>query len=71
MNLSIELPPNVRCDEGNGARPDIAHVPLRDFIKLVMGFRQFSLRGLAKVKGQGNLLTLAWTVKRMFALIPV
>ena len=35
-----------------------------------MGFRQFSLRGHAKVRGEWHLVTLAWNVKRMFALIP-
>ena len=37
-------------------------------IKSVMGFRQFSLRGLDKVKGEWRLVTLAWNLKRMFAL---
>jgi len=37
-------------------------------IKSVMGFRQFSLRGLEKVKGEWNLVTMAWNLKRMFAL---
>jgi transposase len=44
--------------------------PVFGIIKSVMGFRQFSLRGLEKVRGEWNLVTLAWNVKRMFALIP-
>ena len=44
--------------------------PVFGIIKTVMGFRQFSLRGLDKVKGEWNLVTLAWNVKRMFALQP-
>jgi transposase len=44
--------------------------PVFGIIKAVMGFRQFSLRGLAKTKGEWNLVTLAWNVKRMFALAP-
>jgi hypothetical protein len=42
--------------------------PVFGIIKSVMGFRQFSLRGLDKVKGEWNLVTLAWNLKRMFAL---
>jgi hypothetical protein len=34
------------------------------------GFRQFSLRGLDKVKGEWKLVTMAWNVRRMFALTP-
>jgi len=37
-------------------------------IKSVLGFRQFSLRGLDKVRGEWSLVTLAWNIKRMFAL---
>ena len=44
--------------------------PVFGIIKSVMGFRQFSLRGLDKVTGEWNLVTLAWNVKRMFALQP-
>lgn len=44
--------------------------PVFGIIKSVMGFRQFSLRGLHKVKGEWNLVTLAWNVRRMFALAP-
>jgi len=42
--------------------------PVFGIIKSVMGFRQFHLRGLDKVRGEWNLVTLAWNVKRMFAL---
>lgn len=42
--------------------------PVFGIIKSVMGFRQFSLRSLEKVKGEWNLVTLAWNMKRMFAL---
>jgi len=44
--------------------------PVFGIIKSVMGFRQFSLRGLEKVKGEWSLVTMAWNVKRMFALTP-
>jgi len=33
-----------------------------------MGFRQFSLRGLAKVRGEWMLVCMAWNLKRMAAL---
>ena len=39
-------------------------------IKSVLGFRQFLLRGLDKVRGEWNLVTLAWNLKRMFVLSP-
>lgn len=42
--------------------------PVFGIIKSVMGFRQFHLRGLQQVKGEWNLVTLAWNIKRMFAL---
>lgn len=42
--------------------------PVFGIIKSAMGFRQFSLRGLDKVKGEWRLVTLAWNVRRMFAL---
>jgi transposase len=42
--------------------------PVFGIVKSVMGFRQFSLRGLDKVKGEWSLVTMAWNVKRMFAL---
>ncbi|MBC8036306.1 MAG: IS1182 family transposase [Rhizobiales bacterium] len=44
--------------------------PVFGIIKSVMGFRQFSLRGLQKVRGEWSLVTMAWNIKRMFALRP-
>ena len=42
--------------------------PVFGIIKSVMGFRQFLLRGLDTVQGEWRLVTLAWNMKRMFAL---
>ena len=42
--------------------------PVFGIIKSVMGFRQFSLRGLDHVCGEWNLVTMAWNMKRMFVL---
>jgi transposase len=42
--------------------------PVFGIIKSVLGFRQFLLRGLDRVRGEWNLVTLAWNMKRMFAL---
>ena len=39
-------------------------------IKSVMGFRQFLLRGLDCVRAEWSLVTMAWNIKRMFALVP-
>jgi len=44
--------------------------PVFGIIKSVMGFRQFSLRGYENVKGEWNLVSLSWNIKRMFALQP-
>jgi hypothetical protein len=44
--------------------------PVFGIIKSVMGFRQFSLRGLRKATGEWNLVCLAWNVKRMAVLRP-
>jgi hypothetical protein len=44
--------------------------PVFGIIKSVLGFRQFSMRGLEKVQGEWNIVTMAWNIKRMFALIP-
>src|ERR1700758_729757 len=42
--------------------------PVFGIIKSVMGFRQFLLRGLDQVRGEWSLVTMAWNIKRMFAL---
>jgi transposase len=42
--------------------------PVFGIIKSVLGFRQFLLRGLGNVRGEWSLVTMAWNIKRMFAL---
>ena len=42
--------------------------PVFGIIKSVMGFRQFLLRGLPQVRGEWNLVTLSFNIKRMFVL---
>jgi transposase len=42
--------------------------PVFGIIKAVLGFRQFLLRGIHKVSGEWTLVTMAWNMKRMFAL---
>ena len=42
--------------------------PVFGIIKSVMNFRQFSMRGLRKAKGEWNLVCLAWNIKRMAVL---
>jgi transposase len=44
--------------------------PVFGIIKSVLGFRQFSMRGLEKARGEWSLVTMAWNIKRMFALVP-
>src|SRR5690606_38334952 len=43
--------------------------PVFGIIKSVMGFDQFSLRGIDIFKGEWNLVTMSWNIKRMFALM--
>ena len=44
--------------------------PVFGIIKSVMGYRQAMLRGLENVKGEWNLVTMSWNIKRMFAMQP-
>jgi transposase len=44
--------------------------PVFGIIKSVLGFRQFSLRGLENARGEWSLVTMAWNIKRLFALAP-
>ena len=58
--------------EGRKLYAQRQHVPEPVFgiIKSVLGFRQFLLRGLDRVLGECNLVTMAWNLQRMFALSP-
>ena len=42
--------------------------PVFGVIKAVMGFRQFFLRGIESVKGEWNLVCIAWNLKRLHAI---
>ncbi len=42
--------------------------PVFGIIKSALGFRQFSLRGLAGARAEWSLVTMAWNIKRLFAL---
>ncbi len=42
--------------------------PVFGIIKSVLGFRQFLLRGIDGARGEWSLVTMAWNMKRIFAL---
>jgi IS5 family transposase len=42
--------------------------PVFGIIKSVMGYRQCLLRGLEHVRGEWNLVTMSWNIKRMFTM---
>jgi transposase len=42
--------------------------PVFGIIKAALGFRQFLLRGLNKARGEWSLVTMAYNLKRLFAL---
>lgn len=42
--------------------------PVFGIIKAIMGFRQFLLRGVESVRGEWNLVCMAWNLKRMHVL---
>ena len=42
--------------------------PVFGIIKRVMGWRQMSMRGLAKAQGEWSLVTMVWNIKRMHVL---
>ena len=44
--------------------------PVFGIIKSVLGFRQFLLRGIDRVRGEWSLVTMAWNLTRMFTLRP-
>ena len=60
----------LKTPEGRAlyALPKQTPEPVFGIIKSVLGFRQFSMRGLDKARGEWSLVTSAWNIKRMFAL---
>lgn len=60
----------LKTPEGRALYAQRKHTPEPVFgiIKSVLGFRQFSLRGLAGARGEWSLVTMAWNIKRMFNL---
>jgi hypothetical protein len=42
--------------------------PAFGIIKRVMGWRQMSMRGLDKARGEWSLMTMAWNIKRLHVL---
>jgi len=61
---------NLQGKQGKGiyAKRKCTVEPVFGIIKNVLGFRQFSMRGLKKVQGEWQLVCMAWNIKRMFAL---
>ncbi len=60
----------LKTPEGRKLYAQRKHTPEPVFgiVKSALGFRQFSLRGLDKVRGEWRLVTMAWNMKRMFVL---
>jgi hypothetical protein len=63
MNHRLQTPEGKKLYALRKETPE----PVFGIIKSVMGFRQFLLRGLANAQGEWSL-TMAWNMKRMFAL---
>jgi Transposase DDE domain len=42
--------------------------PVFGVIKSVLGFRQFLLRGIENVRGEWDLISIAWNLKRLNVL---
>ena len=64
MNHRLQTPEGKKLYALRKQTPE----PVFGIIKSVMGFRQFLLRGLDNVQGEWSLVTMAWNMKRMFAL---
>ena len=65
-----EMRHKLKTDEGRAvyAKRKSTVEPVFGIIKHVLGFRQFFLRGLEAVTGEWTLVSIAWNIKRMFAL---
>ena len=66
----IQMQEKLKSESGRALYARRKHTvePVFGIIKHVMGFRQFLLRGLAKVKGEWALITLAYNFKRLWNL---
>ena len=66
----IDLKEKLESEAGQRmyAKRKMTVEPVFGIIKHVMGFRQFSLRGLEKVRSEWRLVCLAYNVKRLFRL---
>jgi len=66
----LDMRQKLRTDAGRSlyAKRKQTVEPVFGIIKHVMGFRQFLLRGLAKVSGEWELVRLAYNVKRLCVL---
>lgn len=63
----------LRTPQGRALYASRKHTPEPVFgiIKSVLGFRQFRLCSLDGARGEWSLVTMAWNLKRIFALTAV
>ena len=69
-SLTVQMAYQLRTAIGKavyGARKSTVE-PVIGIIKEVLGFRQFSLRGLGAAAGEWSLVCLAWNIKRLHVL---
>jgi len=69
-SLTVHMAYRLRTAIGKavyGARKSTVE-PVIGIIKEVLGFRQFSLRGLGAAAGEWSLVCLAWNIKRLHVL---
>jgi hypothetical protein len=66
---TLRMKDKLATPEGKGAyrRRKVIVEPAFGWVKRVIGFRQFSLRGLANVNAEWNLVCLATNLRRMSA----
>lgn len=66
----LDMKEKLESDAGRRiyAKRKMTVEPVFGIIKHVMGFRQFLLRGLGKVRSEWRLVCLAYNVKRLFSL---
>jgi hypothetical protein len=65
-----EMKHRLKTKDGRAiyARRKCTVEPVFGIIKAIMGFRQFQLRGVKSVRGEWNLVCMAWNLKRMHVL---